>query len=120
MKEYVLNYYPKFKCIAGKCKHTCCAGWEMCIDKESLDAYKNEASGFATTLANGINFKKSKFKSDKFGRCAFLDADGLCEIISNLGEKALCQVCRDHPRFRSFFGDFIAKIIFIIYNNNIT
>ncbi len=105
MKEYLLNYYSGFKCIAGACEHTCCAGWEMCIDKESLDAYKKENSGFATTLANGINFKKSKFKSDKFGRCAFLDANGLCEIISNLGENALCQVCRDHPRFRSFFGD---------------
>ena len=41
MKEYVLNYYPEFKCVASKCKHTCCSGWEMCIDKESLDAVKN-------------------------------------------------------------------------------
>lgn len=105
MKEYFLNYYPRFKCIAEKCKHTCCAGWEMNIDEKSLNAYANDCSTFSPTLKNGINFKKSKFKADKLKRCAFLNDKGLCEIIINLGEQSLCQVCRDHPRFRSFFND---------------
>ena len=105
MKEYLLNYYPLFKCVADKCKHTCCAGWEMCIDKESLEKYKNEKSEFAKTLLYGINLKKSKFNVDKNKRCAFLNHNGLCDIIINLGENSLCQVCRDHPRFRSFFDD---------------
>lgn len=105
MKEYILNYYPLFKCIAGECQHTCCADWEMMIDSQSLASYKNEGSPFAKRLKDGINFKKSAFKSDKNGRCAFLNGDGLCEIIINLGESRLCQICRDHPRFRSFFED---------------
>lgn len=105
MKEYVLNYYPKFKCIAEKCKHTCCAGWEMNIDTDSLNEYKKDASAFSSILKRGINFEKSKFKWNKNKRCAFLNKDNLCEIIINLGEKSLCQVCRDHPRFRSFFND---------------
>lgn len=105
MKEYVLSYYPNFKCIAEKCKHTCCAGWEMNIDSDSLRAYKDDSTDFSVKLKDGINFKKSKFKADKFKRCAFLNDKGLCEIIINLGEQSLCQVCRDHPRFRSFFAD---------------
>lgn len=105
MKEYVLSYYPKFKCVAGRCRHTCCAGWEMNIDKDSLCAYKNHCSNFKGTLYKGINFKKSKFKSDKKKCCAFLNDKGLCEIIINLGEQSLCQVCKDHPRFRSFYSD---------------
>lgn len=105
MKEYVLNYYPKFSCSADKCKHTCCAGWKMNIDQESLSKYKSENSSFAQTLNKGINFKKACFRVDKSGRCAFLNDKGLCEIIINLGEQSLCQVCRDHPRFRSFFDD---------------
>ena len=105
MKEYILNYYQDFKCIAGKCQHTCCAGWEMLIDQESLSKYQNDLSPFSQTLKSGINFKKSKFKTDKNKRCAFLSSDGLCDIITNLGENSLCQVCRDHPRFRSFFDD---------------
>ncbi len=107
MKEYFFNYYPLFNCIADKCKHTCCAGWELCIDDKSLDGYKKETSFFAPVLMDGINFKKSKFKSDKNKRCAFLNDDGLCNIILNLGESRLCQVCRDHPRFRNFFGNVI-------------
>ena len=105
MKNYILNYYQNFKCSADKCKHTCCAGWKMNIDKKSLSAYKNDTSNFSSRLKSGINFKKSCFKSDKVGCCAFLNANGLCEIIINLGEESLCQVCSDHPRFRSFFDD---------------
>ncbi len=105
MKEYVLNYYPLFKCVAERCRHTCCADWEICIDEQSLISYKNEKTNFSESLKSGINFKKSKFKSDKNKRCAFLNNDGLCEIIKNLGEDRLCQVCREHPRFRSFFYD---------------
>ncbi len=105
MKEYVLNYYPSFKCIAEKCKHTCCAGWEINIDEQSLDNYKRESSEFKTTLISGINLKKAQFKLDKQKRCAFLNNKNLCDLIINLGEKSLCQVCRDHPRFRSFYGD---------------
>ena len=105
MKNYQLNYYPLFKCVAGECKHTCCAGWEMLIDADSLCAYKNDDSAFREALNKGINYNKSKFKSDGKGRCAFLNGDGLCDIIINLGENSLCQVCRDHPRFRSFFED---------------
>ena len=105
MKEYVLSYYSKFKCVASDCKHTCCAGWEMCIDQTTLELYKNHNSDFSAFLDKGINYKKAKFKCQKGGRCAFLNQDGLCEIIINLGEDYLCQVCRDHPRFRSFFDD---------------
>ena len=105
MKEYVLSYYNNFKCIAEKCKHTCCAGWEIDIDEQSLNYYKTSVNAFSETLKQGVNFKKSKFKVDKQKRCAFLNGDGLCDIILNLGEKSLCQVCRDHPRFRSFFND---------------
>ncbi len=105
MKEYVLNYYSIFKCIAGECKHTCCAGWKMNIDEQSLTAYKSEESAFSDALKKGINFKEACFKADKNKRCAFLKSNGLCELIINLGEKSLCQVCRDHPRFRSFFDD---------------
>ena len=105
MKEFVLNYYPNFKCIASECKHTCCAGWQMNIDEKSLARYKGEKSSFSQELNKGINFKKSQFKADKSGRCAFLNQKGLCEIIINLGVESLCQVCRDHPRFRSFLAD---------------
>ncbi len=77
----------------------------MNIDAQSLTAYKNDKSPFQETLKKGVNFKKASFKTDNDGSCFFLNKDGLCEIIINLGEKSLCQVCSDHPRFRAFFND---------------
>ena len=105
MKEYLLNYYNEFNCIAKDCKHTCCAGWEMRIDKDRLEEYRGVTGAFSARIKKGIDFRKSKFKSDKKGRCAFLNSQGLCDIIINLGKDSLCQVCSDHPRFRSFFED---------------
>ena len=102
MKEYLLNYYPLFKCIGGACKHTCCAGWGMYIDNNTLESYKNDTSSFSKTLKKGVDFKRGKFK-DKKGRCAFLNDNGLCDIILNLGESHLCQICSDHPRFKSYY-----------------
>ena len=105
MKQFTLNYYPNFNCIADKCKHSCCIGWEINIDSDSLERYKNENSTFSKALICGIDLKKSKFKTDKNKKCAFLNEKGLCELIIHLGENSLCQVCRDHPRFRTFFND---------------
>ena len=28
----------------------------------------------------------------------------LCELILKLGEESLCEICREHPRFRNFFA----------------
>ena len=34
------DYYDDFTCIADACEDTCCAGWQIVIDKESLQKYK--------------------------------------------------------------------------------
>ncbi len=38
-------------------------------------------------------------------RCPFLNERGLCEMILRYGEGMLCQICRDHPRFRNYWSD---------------
>lgn len=103
MKSYAFNYNDKFKCIADKCTHSCCKGWGVCIDKKSLKRYKKDKSEFSSRLKTSIDFKNSCFILDKNKRCLFLNDDNLCDLIIAKGENALCQVCRDHPRFRSFF-----------------
>ena len=39
------NYYDKFKCVADKCIDTCCAGWQILIDDESMEKYNKEHTG---------------------------------------------------------------------------
>lgn len=105
MKTFTLNCFQNFKCAAGDCKHSCCVGWEIDIDKTTLKKYRNCKSPFSAKLDSGVDYANAKFNMTKNGKCFFLNTDGLCDLIINLGEKALCQTCRDHPRYRNFFSD---------------
>ena len=104
MSEYVLSYYPEFTCLKGGCKHTCCAGWQVPIDRDTLESYKTN-SKVAAFVKAGVSFKKSAYKTVKGGKCAFLDECGLCRIHTELGENHTAAVCRDHPRFRTALSD---------------
>lgn len=102
------NYYKDFKCIADKCRHSCCVGWEIEIDDDTLAKCENVDGEFAIKLKSNIEFDESPhFKLDREERCPFLNLNGLCDIITNLGEDMLCQICRDHPRFRNFYDGFV-------------
>ncbi len=106
MKQIVPNYYEKFKCIAGACRHNCCVGWEIEIDKDTHSLYCRVPDSFGERLKEGISRENiPHFILDEKGRCPFLNRDNLCDIITVLGENALCQVCNDHPRFRNYFDD---------------
>lgn len=101
------DYYNKFKCIANKCKHSCCIGWEIDIDDVTLNKYDNLKGDFANRLKSNISLEETQhFKLDKAERCPFLNECGLCDIITTVGEDMLCQICADHPRFRNYYGDF--------------
>ena len=107
MKVIVPDYYPEFRCIAGACRHSCCIGWEIDIDEDIRALYETIPGDFGQRLRENIDDsgENSCFRLDDEERCPFLNRRGLCDIILHLGEGALCQICTDHPRFRSFFSD---------------
>lgn len=107
MKLVAPSYYKKFKCIADKCKHSCCIGWEIDVDADTDEYYKTVGGELGRRLAESIDrcADTPHFKLCDGERCPFLDKNGLCDIISELGEGALCQICADHPRFRNFYSD---------------
>ena len=39
-------YYDDFRCVAGKCPASCCEGWQIVIDEESLQKYRNYSGEF--------------------------------------------------------------------------
>ena len=41
------------------------------------------------------------------GRCPMWREDSLCRIQAELGHDALCKTCRDFPRLRHDYGDFV-------------
>lgn len=100
-------YYQNFKCIADRCRHSCCIGWEIGIDPQSLARYRAVPGPFGEKLRAQIleDGEEACFRLDEQERCPFLDQRGLCEIYRELGEESLCAICTDHPRFRNYFSD---------------
>ena len=98
-------FYDNFKCKAGKCTDTCCAGWEVDIDEDSFEKYNNICGEFGKRLNDGIVYSDNIpcFRLCENERCVFLNKDNLCDIYSELGEEYLCDICREHPRFYNFF-----------------
>lgn len=96
--EYILpDYYKQFNCIADKCENTCCAGWGIVIDKNTMKKYMQYEGEFKNRLMNSIEFDDSSFMQYK-GRCAFLNDDNLCDIICDTDSSMLCKTCRRYPR----------------------
>ena len=107
MKEFAPKIYKDFRCIAAECRHNCCIGWEIDIDEDTLAFYRAQTGEIGEELRKNIEITDgcASFRLDEHERCPFLNRRNLCDIYLTLGENALCQICRDHPRFRNFFSD---------------
>ncbi|MBO5201066.1 MAG: flagellin lysine-N-methylase [Clostridia bacterium] len=94
------NYYEKFTCIKGECRHNCCIGWEIDIDKSTAARYRKIKGDLGKRLKKNIAWGRfPHFKNCADGRCPFLNTDNLCDIIIGIGDNALCDICDRHPRF---------------------
>lgn len=94
----MLNCFKSFSCIKGACKKSCCTLWQIEIDKKTLKKYKKVKGEFKNRIDNGVDFNSYSLCVNN-GRCAFLNKDNLCDIIINLGENYLSEICAIHPRF---------------------
>lgn len=109
MKIVKPTFYKDFKCIAGDCPDSCCQGWEVDADSDSLEYYK--------TLDNSLEIKKridSVLSKDEFDniiftlapkkRCPFLNDENLCDMHIAIGGEHTPYTCRTFPRFIYDFG----------------
>lgn len=107
MKIRTPEYYKDFKCIAGDCTDTCCAGWDVDVDEQSYRTYKKVKGAFGKRLKSvmvpseegGCTFTL------KAGRCPFLNDENLCDLFIELGEDQLCETCAEFPRFINEYGN---------------
>lgn len=92
------KYYNEFSCIADKCEATCCAGWQIVVDEDSLKKYKKVTGDFKQRIKEGVDFKEGVFYQNPGKRCAFLNERNLCDMYTALGEDSFCETCRRYPR----------------------
>lgn len=106
MKNTFPSYYKKFTCIADKCPDTCCAGWQIVVDPESAEKYRNAGGEIGKKLCRSMavdNDGDTVFVSGT-RRCPFLLDSNLCEIYIELGEESLCKTCTLFPRHVTHLG----------------
>lgn len=98
------TFYRDFKCIANRCTDSCCIGWEIDIDSAAYDKYRLMPESFQKNIAvcDGV----AHFVLTQDERCPFLQKDGLCKIILEHSEDMLCDICREHPRFYEWYGEY--------------
>ncbi len=98
------NYYKDFRCTADKCTRSCCIGWEIDIDENTMEFYNSLCGETGELVRSCISYDGQphfELKADE--RCPLLKDNGLCTLICELGEGALCEICSEHPRFHNYY-----------------
>lgn len=94
------DFYFDFSCTASRCRHSCCRGWEIDIDDDTLERYDALTGDIGDTVRRSIERTPTPhFVLTESEDCPFLQPDGLCRLILTLGEESLCDICAEHPRF---------------------
>lgn len=98
------HYFEDFYCLADQCPNTCCANWNIPIDRQTRDHYM-ELEGEMGELARRV-LKGETFKNQN-DRCPFLQENGLCSMIlaANGSQEDLSYVCRTYPRKIANYGN---------------
>ena len=107
MEQIIWNVYKKFRCIAEKCPDSCCHSWEVDVDEATAACYQALPGELGDRLRQVLLTEDGQSHMVlENGRCPMWRQDGLCRIQAELGHDALCQICREYPRFSLDFGDF--------------
>ncbi|MFI3312909.1 MAG: flagellin lysine-N-methylase, partial [Eubacteriales bacterium] len=101
------DFYDQFQCTASACSDTCCAGWGIVVDRETVAQYRQATGAIFGEVRQKLvdDGDDVVFAMEPDGRCPFLNQDNLCSLILAEGEDCLCQICTDHPRFFAWYGD---------------
>ena len=109
MKIITPTHYHKFHCLAAACPDSCCKEWAVQVDARSAQLYRTLPGDLGDRLRQVMQEEDGDtiLALEPDGRCPMWRDDGLCRIHAQLGEAALCDICRDFPRLRHDYGDFV-------------
>lgn len=103
-------FVSAFKCIGSECRDHCCKGWDITLDKPTVNRYlKTSRIEIKTLAAENIIMTRKNYASwgmmklNVSGSCAFMDENRLCKVHSTLGASALSQTCATYPRASTTF-----------------
>jgi lysine-N-methylase len=110
----VPQYVSRFSCIGSSCEDSCCAGWQVTIDKKTFTAYRQSQhpelkplfeSSIKRTRSKGCDNNYAKIELHQKSAACPLIKENLCSVQKNLNETYLSDACFSYPRMtRQFAG----------------
>ena len=101
------DIFKEFTCIGSDCKDNCCKmGWDIEIDSGTLEYYRGLDTDLGRRLCESIYEEDSCYYMSQQDGCPFLSAEGLCTVQQTCGAEHISEICREHPRFYEWFGDY--------------
>ena len=109
MKILTPTHYHKFHCLVAACPDSCCKEWAVQVDARTAQFYRTLPGDLGDRLRQVMQEEDGDtvLTLEPDGRCPMWRDDGLCRIHAQLGHEALCDTCRDFPRLRHDYGDFV-------------
>ena len=111
---YEISFFNQFSCTMKDCPNTCCRGWRVIFDEETVKRYLTEPG------INGIRLRSSieKVNGEVYFRtslkqCTFYEKEGTCNLQRTLGTDYMPLVCRRYPRFYQHYGSFTEEALFL-------
>lgn len=103
------KYYDSFRCLAGACPDSCCKEWAVQVDDAAAAIYRQLPGelGDALRQAMALEDGDTVLSLTPDRRCPMWRDDGLCRIQAKLGHEALCHTCRQFPRLRHDYVNFV-------------
>lgn len=111
----VPDYYPRFKCKMGACRHACCEGWPVTVSlkdyyrllgEECDKSLRRRIDMSLKILPHPTEDEYAEITHDYNGVCHLRMPDGRCALQAKMGEDALSPVCRLYPRGVRSEGDY--------------
>lgn len=106
-RSVTARYVTRFRCLAGECEATCCAGLGITVEPSEHRRLKVLAAGEPVREAileraieltpEGTHY--ARLRTTDTGGCPALDGMGLCRIHAQFGHEALFDVCATYPRY---------------------
>lgn len=112
------TYYEAFICDPQQCKETCCARWQIEIDRETCLHYVNSSHLRIQKIAQEwIEIQPDAISDEEFAMiqmrkdmtCPFLNQDRLCQIVLELGPEALSKTCASFPRVLKQYEEHVER-----------
>ena len=108
MKILIPQYFHDFHCIASACPDSCCKEWAVDVDDKAAAFYRSLPGALGDRLRQVLrDTEDGTVMTIEDGRCPMWRQDGLCRIQAELGHDALCRTCREFPRLKHDYGDFV-------------